>query len=137
MGQVEAYEKTEYIDDDHRNTYYSVKILENIKGELVTDKEITVRKTGGIDKNKKKFVVCENDILPEVGKTYVFAAYVYDDELHCFGPGTAALIEDAKDYKESDVYKNYVEACKTKHPETTEREKVISKYDTQYMAKGK
>ena len=131
VGRVEDYIKTEYISDDDELppvTYYSVGVLKNIKGELTTDENVVLTKSGGIKKDGKTFAVEVNDILPALGNTYVFAATLYNDELYCFCPNMVALIEESSDIEESSLYKKYTEAADSKL-EDIEPVEGISRFD--------
>lgn len=115
VGRVEEYLKTSS-SDSGSSTYYGVRVLQNIKGELITDRNITLRKCGGLLKNSDVFMVYSGDILPKVGGTYIFSTYVNapeDDFIYCSGPFTTLEIDES-DYLSSDLYLQFVEACK--HP---------------------
>lgn len=136
VGTVEEYLKTEYSpeSDDEIFTYYSVKVLENVKGELVQDRNIEVKKAGGITKNQDAFLLCVGDILPAVGGTYIFAAVMFesDGSIYCFGPNTVRQIENADDYKNDSTYISYVDAMKTVSDNVPAREWPMSRYDVLY-----
>lgn len=74
------------IDDNGKDTEvttpftnYQVTIIQNIKGELVSDRPISLQKKGGISKDKKMYTLPEGDFLPEEGKIYIFFAYAQED----------------------------------------------------------
>ncbi|EBF5116764.1 cell surface protein [Listeria monocytogenes] len=60
-------------------TNYKIEVISNIKNELVTDEEITLAKQGGIREDGSAYDIFEDDLLPEVGKIYIFTAYTQDD----------------------------------------------------------
>lgn len=60
-------------------TNYTVKVLKNIKGDLITDNSIPIQKAGGLSQDGSQYVVYEEDELPEVGSSYIFMAYVQED----------------------------------------------------------
>ncbi|MBC1636410.1 cell surface protein [Listeria welshimeri] len=60
-------------------TNYKIKVLYNLKNELVTDKEISLAKQGGIREDGSAYDIFEDDLLPEIGKVYIFNAYTQDD----------------------------------------------------------
>ncbi len=66
-------------EDDLIYTPYTVDVLENIKGDLMTDKEIPILKFGGLAKDHSAYYVFEDDALPIVDKTYIFCAYAQED----------------------------------------------------------
>lgn len=45
-------------------TNYTIQVLENIKGELITDKPIPIVKQGGISEKQDAIYLFENDSLP-------------------------------------------------------------------------
>lgn len=138
VGKVESYKRTEYFDKkDSRSsvTVYSVKVLENIKGELNTSDEIIVEKIGGLIRGSDTFIMYANDVLPAVGNTYVFVASVTEGELICSAPNTVAQLDSDSNYSESEVYKKYVDACE--HPEDIDWDKPdkMSRYDVKFKEK--
>ncbi|WMM89232.1 hypothetical protein Q7C09_11455, partial [Heyndrickxia coagulans] len=70
--QIETEEGTKEISTPYTN--YKITVLENIKGELETDKPIPVQKAGGISEDGSSIVTFDDDNLPEVGQSYVFLA---------------------------------------------------------------
>lgn len=136
VGEIEQYVKTEYDSEDENEiyTYYSVKVKENIKGELITDSNIEVKKAGGIKKDQKSCLVCKGDILPAEGKTYIFAAVMFeaDGSVYCFGPNTVALLESNDDFKEDETYKKYIEAMEVIDNTVPQKEWSMSKFDVSY-----
>lgn len=136
VGTIDDYVKTEYNSEDENEvyTYYSVKVLENIKGELVQNKNVEVKKAGGITKDEKSFLMCKDDILPAVGNTYIFAAVMFekDGSIYCYGPNTVRLIENVDNYKEDKTYNAYIEALNTIVVDIPKREWSISKFDVNY-----
>lgn len=132
VAKVTGYEKTEY-DDESIRTYYKVEVEENIKGELIKDQEIILVKSGGITEDHEKFSLCYDDILPQVGKRYVFCAYVmeYIDELYCFGPNTVCKVEQT-DLMEDASYLQYIEATKKTAEDIFEGKHIVSRYDANY-----
>lgn len=53
-------------------THYNVKVINNIKGELPLDSVIEINKEGGISKDQSRYILHENDTLPNVDEYYVF-----------------------------------------------------------------
>ena len=78
-------------------TDYKVQIIENIKGNLRTDDTIIIQKAGGLSKDGKTIVIFEDDVLPEVGNTYIFYAYAQPDgSLATAGPNSSIAISTEK-----------------------------------------
>ncbi|WP_249595677.1 cell surface protein [Peribacillus frigoritolerans] len=76
-------------------TNYQVTVLQNIKGDLVTDTSIPIQKAGGINEDGSSVVLYEDDTLPEEGKSYVFLAYAQDDG-SLSGPNSNEYVEGIK-----------------------------------------
>lgn len=116
---------------------YSVTVLENIKGELISDQPILIKKAAGINKNGTIYLTHESDSLPEVGKVYIFLAYAQPDgTLQVSGPnsnielGFAGDLKDPDSIKESSEYLKMVDAYENQI--VRERENFISKYDVKF-----
>ncbi len=56
-------------------TLYKIRVLENIKGQLKTDEDITLKKNDGVEFFGKKVSFLEDDMLPDAGECYVFLGY--------------------------------------------------------------
>lgn len=95
-------------------TYYEIKVLKNIKGNLPTDKTIQIVKFGGKDEDRKTTIVFENDTMPVTGKTYAMIACVQDNgEILLSGPNSNVELKnykkDSKIVRElEDNYKNEI-----------------------------
>lgn len=74
-------------------TNYTIQVLENIKGELITDKPIPIVKQGGISEKQDAIYLFENDSLPSENSIYIFLAYAQEDGSLLIGiPGYRARI---------------------------------------------
>lgn len=60
-------------------TNYSIKVLDNIKGNLKKDVSIPLQKSGGLSEDKSTYFLFEDDSLPQKGKVYVFTATAEQD----------------------------------------------------------
>mgnify|MGYP003571760643 CR=1 FL=1 len=86
VAKVEEKIRTlyEYSDIDYRlhiyrmsgwpNTHYSIKVVENIKGDIVKDIPITLEQFGGISLDRKYIMLMENDTFLEPETYYVIVA---------------------------------------------------------------
>ena len=115
-------------------TDYSVRVIENIKGKLQTEDEIIIQKAGGVSENGRITVIFERDVLPEVGKTYIFYAYAQDDgSLLSAGPNSCLeLTPEVKDGKRktkaiNSTYNKVVDGYN--HQIETDRPRSKSKYE--------
>ncbi|MCR5744158.1 MAG: hypothetical protein K6F92_10630 [Lachnospiraceae bacterium] len=131
VAEVVDYDKTEYINDDEDSpvTYYHVRVKENIKGELTTEEDIVLKKAGGIKKNSDTFMVCEGDVLPQIGKTYLFAAVIWEDDLYCPMPNMVVEVDASSDVLSSADVVKYKEACDNPTPDVPNGDQYKSRYD--------
>lgn len=53
-------------------TQYEIRVLKNLKGELITDKDIPMRKHDGVHFFGKQVSLLEGDGLPDEGECYIF-----------------------------------------------------------------
>ncbi|MCD8328362.1 MAG: hypothetical protein LUC25_04600 [Ruminococcus sp.] len=108
VGKVVSKGETE--DDQTQMlpvTEYSIRVEKNIKGELITDEDITVYKAGGISDVSGDLILYEGDCMPEAGNRYVFYAFGQPDgTLLISGPVSNVLIDssEAQEANASDVY---------------------------------
>lgn len=106
---------TKYIGDAYSN--YKIKVVSNLKNELVTYQEIPIKKQGGIREDGSAIDIFEDDVLPEVGETYIFIAYAQEDgSLRVAGPNSTIPFSEEKSAKsetavvKTDEYKSYENA---------------------------
>jgi len=114
-------------------TNYTVSVIENIKNELVTDKNISISKAGGLREDFSAYDIFEDDVLPEVGKTYIFIAYAQDDgSLLVSGPYSNILITNKNLLKTKSSFLKTSEFATYKiavgNQITTNRKYGVSKY---------
>ncbi|MFJ7467253.1 cell surface protein [Peribacillus frigoritolerans] len=108
-------------------TNYQVTVLQNIKGDLVTDTSIPIQKAGGINEDGSSVVLYEDDALPEEGQSYVFLAYAQDDgSLLVSGPNSNEYVEGIK----QDVTSEKMEKGKASLNEKATE--VVSEYENAY-----
>ena len=81
VGEVKKVVGTGYTDVDFSDglrmfsqpyTQYEIRVIENLKGELVTDRDIPLRKHDGAYLFSKSVSMMEDDNLPDVGECYIF-----------------------------------------------------------------
>jgi hypothetical protein len=78
-------------------TQYSVRVLENLKGDLVQDVPIEVKTNGGYDGTARKYVLMEGESLPLVGACYLLAAFTQEDGALLLSGPLSALRMDVPD----------------------------------------
>ena len=81
VGEVKSVVGTGYTQVDFSDglrmfsqpyTQYEIKVLENLKGELITDRDIPLKKHDGAYPFGKTVSMMEGDNLPDVGECYIF-----------------------------------------------------------------
>ena len=81
VGEVKKVVGTGYTDVDFSDglrmfsqpyTQYEIRVLENLKGELVTDRDIPLTKHDGAYFFGKRVSMMDGDSLPDVGECYIF-----------------------------------------------------------------
>ena len=90
---------------------FMVTVIENVKGNLITEKPIPVQKHGGLSEDGTTIYLYEGDELPMVGSTYIFFAYAQQDgSLLISGPvSNIHLIKKNIDEEVIDIYKELPE----------------------------
>lgn len=99
---------------DREFTECVVKVVEPIKGELIKGETFSFYKTGGITKDREYFYLDPGDLIPEVGKYYIFTGKAHPDGT-VTGGGTNGTIEleagiTAENIGNSEIYKAYTYA---------------------------
>lgn len=97
-------------------TQYEIRVIENLKGELVTDRDIPLKKHDGAYLFGKKVSMMEGDNLPDVGEYYIFICSVDEEgelNIGSFSSYCDIYICKAKEYtgeeKQIEVYREAVE----------------------------
>ena len=97
---------------DSEFTECRLKVITNIKGDLAVNKEFSYYKGVGVNKFRTHIILYEKgDVLPEVGKYYVFFGFAHPDGTMT-GGGTYPLEDgiNESNFEESSVYQKYVDA---------------------------
>jgi len=90
-------------------TNYSIKVVEDIKGNLVTDTVIPIQKDGGLFEDGSMYQLYEDDELPVVGETYIFYAYAQEDgSLLISGPNSNVKMDMPNGTQLSDLEEEVV-----------------------------
>lgn len=91
-----------------------VKTVKNIKGNLTENITFSFFKDGGISEDRKSIQLYENDLIPEVGKYYIFTGYAHEDgTVTGGGPNGTIELESgitAENLENSKLYQKYVDA---------------------------
>lgn len=121
-------------------TFYSIDVVKNIKGELITSEPIEYMQYGGINEDGESYTFMEGTELLETGKYYLIMADTFGEdggEINVTEPNRRVLLEDVnsvEDIENSEIVKRYEEAYKNEIiPENfNTNERYISKYDVNY-----
>ncbi|MEK4734454.1 cell surface protein [Paenibacillus sp. FSL L8-0641] len=125
-------------------TNYSIKVLDNIKGNLKKDVSIPLQKSGGLSEDKSTYFLFEDDSLPQKGKVYVFTATAEQDgSLLVSGPNSNIEVKKdffsknsiqklseesiANELAKTEEYKTYQDAYKNEI--VKDRKRFTSKYE--------
>lgn len=109
VAKVTDYISTTYSASGMPLTEYTIQVVENIKGKLDPTKEISIIKEGGLNEDNDKFVIYENDLLPQVGKYYIFCIYAQSTGINrVCGENYTLTIENGDDYSSE---QNYIDIC--------------------------
>ncbi|ALA44954.1 hypothetical protein ABE82_24870 [Paenibacillus peoriae] len=125
-------------------TNYSIKVLDNIKGNLKKDVSIPLQKSGGLSEDKSTYFLFEDDSLPQKGKVYVFTATAEQDgSLLVSGPNSNIEVKTdffsknsiqklseesiANELAKTEEYKTYQDAYKNEI--VKDRKRFTSKYE--------
>ena len=146
VGYVERFIETEYNEAyPFPFTHYSVRVLENIKGNLRVGEPINFMKHGGVEKDGDAIWLFEEDELPDIGRLYVFLGVASRDHTvvrDCVPFSNIPLEEalqgygaaiTAEQYASSEVVQRYREAYANEVP-YNENERFHSIYEEGYAA---
>ncbi|MGX7150587.1 hypothetical protein [Enterococcus ureasiticus] len=88
-----VYDENGKLISNTPKTNFKLNVIDNLRGDLPTGETIQASRDyfgNGDGQEKGKFLtLIENDIIPEVGKTYVFLTFVLDGELAILPGGEA------------------------------------------------
>ena len=125
VGEVKKVVGTGYTDVDFSDgmrlfsqpyTQYEIRVLENLKGELVTDRNIPLTKHDGAYFFGKRVSMMEGDSLPDEGECYIFICIADENgELNIgnFSSFCDIYLCNAEDYRDDEekieIYRQAVE----------------------------
>lgn len=76
VAKINNIVKTVYDENDIPSTIYEIEVIENIKGNLPSNKTIKLTQKGGLNKDQKSYTFYENAYLLEEGQEYIILAFV-------------------------------------------------------------
>lgn len=112
-------------------TTYTVNVVENLKGNLVTEEPISITKQGGVSQDQDAVYVFEDDELPVAGNTYIFLGYAQEDgSILISGPNSNILYTNISTYSvdKNSEYQEYKTAVENEIV-PVERERYTSIYE--------
>ena len=116
VGQVDKITGTDYGSKDLPTTNYKVTPILNIKGNLKLNESLPYQKQGGISRTRAYTILMSGDVLPEVGKFYIFCTNASDngEVFSSSGANSTIALEKIiteKTIEESKIVKKMVSAC--------------------------
>lgn len=111
-------------------TFYKIKVIENLKGNLKLNESIEIFKHGGVSYDGKSISLFEGDNLLEVGKYYILIAASDEDGRLGQGLPNSSIelnINNDDELSNSDVYKAYKDYVQNEI--TFDRKRFRSIYD--------
>lgn len=126
---------TQTIYDPH--TIYELTVVDNIKGQLVTNKPIELMQYGGLNKDGKSYTLLANTELLIPGNYYILLTNVWPEENILEVSEPTRIINLGNDIGSSDS-KNMIELYKKAYineivPNDFTDNNLISKYDISYV----
>lgn len=95
-------------------TECKVKIIKNIKGNLIEKSSFSVYKTGGLNKSLTHIKMEQDSIMPQSERYYIFIGYAHEDGTLTVGdhPGIVEIESgiNAENLESSKLYQEYVDA---------------------------
>ena len=126
VGEVKSLKDNtlEFLPTDEYNTgnvrfsevysYYTVEVIENIKGSLVS--EVEIKKVGGVAPSGEYIYMIDGDILPRVGEKYIFSARTQQDGTLFMSNENSNIPYSDRKYSEiMEAYENQVEFGRTNY----------------------
>lgn len=111
-------------------TVYSIKVIDNLKGNIKKNTTIEIEKFGGINIDKNSISLPEGDVLLEEGTYYIFIVGSNQEGSLLLSTPTAAIkldVESENEIKHSEEFKNYMKYCEEEVE--FERHRVKSRYE--------
>ena len=116
-------------------TQYEIRVIENLKGELITDRDIPLKKHDGAYPFGKTVSMMEGDNLPDVGECYIFICSADEEgelNISSFGSFCDIYICKAEDYTDSEnIIEVYRDAVANMDESVRLGETYKSKYEIQ------
>ena len=133
VAKINNIVKTVYDENDIPSTIYEIEVIENIKGNLPSNKTIELTQKGGLNKNKKSYTFYENAYLLEEGQEYIILAFVpfNNGDLVIHNEHTYIKLDNNSISKKNsiNIIKQYKEAYKNQIIPSSKVDNFKSKYE--------
>lgn len=117
-------------------TECDVKVIKNIKGNLIEGITFPLYKSGGVSRDLMYIQKEQNSIMPESKKYYIFFGYVREDGALLVGslPGIVELENEINcdNLDTSEIYQKYIDAAENEIRYYLTENKFLSKADKNY-----
>ena len=133
VAKINNIVKTVYDENDIPSTIYEIEVIENIKGNLPSNKTIKLTQKGGLNKDQKSYTFYENAYLLEEGQEYIILAFVpfNNGDLVIHNEHTYIKLDNNSISKKNsiNIVKQYKEAYKNQIIPSSKVDNFKSKYE--------
>jgi len=133
VAKINNIVKTVYDENDIPSTIYEIEVIENIKGNLPSNKTIKLTQKGGLNKDQKSYTFYENAYLLEEGQEYIILAFVpfNNGDLVIHNEHTYIKLDNNSISKKNsiNIIKQYKEAYKNQIIPSSKVDNFKSKYE--------
>ena len=133
VAKINNIVKTVYDENDIPSTIYEIEVIENIKGNLPSNKTIELTQKGGLNKDQKSYTFYENAYLLEEGQEYIILAFVpfNNGDLVIHNEHTYIKLDNNSISKKNsiNIIKQYKEAYKNQIIPSSKVDNFKSKYE--------
>ena len=118
-------------------TIYSIDVVQNIKGELITSKSIELMQYGGLNENGESYSFLEGGSLLKEGEYYILLPDAIEDggSIEVADPNRIVSLGSGiakNQIKDNKLVRKYIKACE-KQLKKLKKTNHISKYDLNYL----
>ena len=133
VAKINNIVKTVYDENDIPSTIYEIEVIENIKGNLPSNKTIKLTQKGRLNKDQKSYTFYENAYLLEEGQEYIILAFVpfNNGDLVIHNEHTYIKLDNNSISKKNsiNIIKQYKEAYKNQIIPSSKVDNFKSKYE--------
>lgn len=120
-------------------TIYSIDVIQNIKGELITNESIEFMQYGGLNEDKKSYTFLEGGELLKEGEYYILMVDTWGKDggiIEIADTNRIIYLGNEEKINQRSIYNTidtYIDAYKNQIIPENEQENYISKYDSKYI----